>query len=407
MGVKVKELRPGKWFVVVRYKNKKWTQLIGSKTEAEVSARKIAQELKDQGMSPVLDRLSIRAPETTTVKEYAERWGAGLEKTDLKLSTINSYRSNLKHHIIPAFGGYELREISYSVLKQFIIEKVSQSYSKDTVRLMIVTMQLLMDEAFREGLIETPPVYKLGKFFRGAKRLREDPDPFSLKELHLVEDACERRWPEYYEFMVSMARTGIRIGEAIALQIADVDFVNQEIRIERNMPIHRQVTTPKTVSSKRVVEIGPELGRVLKAMLSRRKEEQFAKGKPESKWLFCNSEGNPLDYSNFAKAWNRMQNLAEVRRRRPHDLRHTFATLNLIAGKPLAWVSQQLGHKSPQITLTVYYRWVKGTKVGVSDVLDRKRPIEIPREMPVEKSDESGKKRQQNGNKQDLEDKNE
>jgi integrase len=86
--------------------------------------------------------------------------------------------------------------------------------------------------------------------------------------------------------------------------------------------------------------------------------------------LFCNTAGKPLDYSRFAKRWNQIQMVAQVRRRRPHDLRHTYASLNLMAGKALAYVSAQLGHKNPRITLEIYTRFVKGADPGPTDTLD-------------------------------------
>jgi integrase len=45
---------------------------------------------------------------------------------------------------------------------------------------------------------------------------------------------------------------------------------------------------------------------------------------------------------------------AELHRRGPHQMRHTFASLLLAAGEPITYVSQQLGHRDPSITLRVY-----------------------------------------------------
>jgi integrase len=49
---------------------------------------------------------------------------------------------------------------------------------------------------------------------------------------------------------------------------------------------------------------------------------------------------------------------AELRHRSPHDMRHTFATLSLLEGAPLAYVSKQLGHADKAITLRVYTHWL-------------------------------------------------
>jgi hypothetical protein len=47
----------------------------------------------------------------------------------------------------------------------------------------------------------------------------------------------------------------------------------------------------------------------------------------------------------------------------------------LLAGEPLAYVSAQLGHKSPEITLRVYSHWVPGTRRSATHALDS-RPAE-------------------------------
>ncbi len=43
-------------------------------------------------------------------------------------------------------------------------------------------------------------------------------------------------------------------------------------------------------------------------------------------------------------------------------LRHSFASLRLAEGAPLTYVSQQLGHSSPDTTLRHYARWIPDTK---------------------------------------------
>ena len=80
---------------------------------------------------------------------------------------------------------------------------------------------------------------KLGKFYRSAKRIKEKIDPFTIEELHLIETKCRERFPEYYGFVLCMARTGMRIGEVTALQWHDIDFETEYIVVRRNIPHHR------------------------------------------------------------------------------------------------------------------------------------------------------------------------
>jgi integrase len=68
--------------------------------------------------------------------------------------------------------------------------------------------------------------------------------------------------------------------------------------------------------------------------------------------------GTALDASNVRKALNQILDKAELHRRGPHQMRHTFASLLLQAGAPITYVSRQLGHKDSAITLRVYAHWL-------------------------------------------------
>ena len=90
--------------------------------------------------------------------------------------------------------------------------------------------------------------------------------------------------------------------------------------------------------------------------------------------------------SKVRKALNRIFDKAGMRRRGPHQLRHTFASLLLQAGEPVTYVSHQLGHKDSAITLRVYAHWLPDThgRRGV-DRLDEAafRPSVAPAVAPV------------------------
>ena len=102
-----------------------------------------------------------------------------------------------------------------------------------------------------------------------------------------------------------MARTGVRIGEALGLQLKDLDLDKGIAFIRRNIPIHRQVQRTKTKSSERSVDLSPELVQALRSLLRRRREEWFARGEKEiPKWVFWKAAGEHFDdpYPNWPEA---------------------------------------------------------------------------------------------------------
>jgi hypothetical protein len=84
----------------------------------------------------------------------------------------------------------------------------------------------------------------------------------------------------------------------------------------------------------------------------------LAAGRPFPDWVFSSVTGTALDESNVRKAFNGILDGAGVHRRGPHQMCHTFASLLLQEGAPITYVSQQLGHRDPSITLRVYAHWL-------------------------------------------------
>ena len=267
-----------------------------------------------------------------------------------------------------------LDSIDYSMLKGWVIKKAAK-YSKDSVRLMVAVLRVMLQEAVNEGILPTNPVMKLGKYYRSAKKIKMKIDPFTIAELHLIEAKCQEKFPQHYAFILCLARTGMRIGEVTALQWIDVDFANLYIIVRRNIPHHGQVETTKTAASDRKVDMSPELAEVLRQLRTERKKEALANGTvfDMEDWMFRTNAGTPIHYTNFLRrVWHRVLDIAQVRRRTPHDLRHTWASHMLASGADLAYVSAQLGHANPSITLRIYSHWVPGTRRITTSILDTK-----------------------------------
>jgi integrase len=103
--------------------------------------------------------------------------------------------------------------------------------------------------------------------------------------------------------------------------------------------------------------MGKDLYLALKGMDARSREDRMKAGTDDrSPWLFHAEGGGPIDYNKIYNDWSRAQKIAGVRMRSPHSLRHTYASVNLARGEDLAYISRQLGHANPAITLAIYTR---------------------------------------------------
>jgi integrase len=151
-----------------------------------------------------------------------------------------------------------------------------------------------------------------------------------------------------------LARTGMRLGEALALQWGDIDFRGRFIEVRRNY-VRGRVTRPKNGKSRRV-DMSQHLTDVLRRLHTQRKAEKLQHGWEEMpEWAFCTPQRGLLDQSNLRKrVFFPCLAKAGLRRVRIHDLRHTYATLLIQQGESLAYIKDQLGHHSIQVTVDIY-----------------------------------------------------
>ena len=367
MGITVVKIRD-RYYVAVRWEGKRRHFRAG---DTEEEADKIANDIRvlfnlegEKALDKFGSRRRGKAAELPTIKEYAEAHMKRLKKTSLKETTVNRYTGDLRNHIIPYFGHLPIDGITRKALKQFFGEKVEAGLRRDSIRNIRAALSSMLSEALDEELIQANPAFKIGKFYKAAPKDRDVPDPFSRAEAAAAIEAFGRKYPEYRELFLVLYRTGMRCGEATALQVGDLDFRNSRILIARNLPSSlpvRSVTTPKS-KRERYVEMDEELKAALKAFLKRRKEDWLALGKEAPMWLFCDKNGQPHRYDLYRKRWSRVLAAANIRYRSPGQLRHTFASLNLSEGKPLLWVAAELGHKDASLTLTKYSRWMPREK---------------------------------------------
>jgi integrase len=190
------------------------------------------------------------------------------------------------------------------------------------------------------------------------------------EELGVLLRTCQEHFPQWYPFVSLLARTGLRIGEACALQWGDLDFHGRFIEVQRNCVRYR-ITTPKNGKTRRV-DMSQQLTETLRALHLERKKEALRKGWGEVPlWIFYNRERELVDQHHFrGRVWPKMLEKAGLRHVRIHDLRHTFASLLIQQGESLAYVKDQLGHHSIRITVDTNGHLVPGGNKAAVDKLD-------------------------------------
>lgn len=167
-----------------------------------------------------------------------------------------------------------------------------------------------------------------------------------------LEGLSRCRNPAYYDIALVMLVFGLRIGEVAALKWDAVDLGEQTLRVKRLLEWRgpegdragrKIVDRVKTESSRRTLPI-PEIA--AEAFLRARARH------PTSEEVFLSKKGELLQDQNVVQVFNRVLAKLGVKWTGSHLLRHTNATLPLLAGMPLEQIQANLGHTSREQTET-------------------------------------------------------
>ncbi len=125
--------------------------------------------------------------------------------------------------------------------------------------------------------------------------------------------------------------------------------------------VHRKIVPTKNKKIRRV-NLSDELIAALTELRRRRRAEYLKRGENEiPEIVFCNESGKRMDRINLVgRYFLKCLEKAGLKRRRFHNMRHTFASLLLTDGAPIAYVSEQLGHSSIELTVKKYGRLIPG-----------------------------------------------
>ncbi|MFE4349778.1 site-specific integrase [Peribacillus butanolivorans] len=157
--------------------------------------------------------------------------------------------------------------------------------------------------------------------------------------------------------------SGLRKGEALALQVLDLDFTDNKIKIYKTLnydvlDIDNMFGPPKTETSYRKILIDESLTALLTRHVIKQKEIKLKLAERyhrETNLVFERRNGLPYSKSTLHRAFNRICRKAGISKHITiHGLRHTHAVLLLESGASLKDAQERLGYKSIQTTADVY-----------------------------------------------------
>lgn len=279
-------------------------------------------------------------PNAGTVRytTWSDTWLAGLHSIGPK--TRHGYISLLRSRVLPAFGRFELRQISTAAVRAWVAAMVDEGLSGARVRQALQVLRASLDVAVSDGLLVKNPAAGV-KAPRVEKRRQRF---LTADELGRLADAAG----DYGPLVWLLGWSGLRWGEAVALRVGRVDIKRRRLRVEEAATevggrIHFGL--PKTHETRTVILPKLVMGRI----------EPLIEGRDSDELVFTATKGGPLRQSNFRRTWRRAVEASDV----PddlliHDLRDTAASLAIATGASIKAVQRMLGHASAAMTLDTY-----------------------------------------------------
>jgi integrase len=246
-----------------------------------------------------------------------------------------------------ALGGYQLGQVSHSHIEAWIKRMADQPLAPGTIKTRYNNVRGVFRAAVRDRLIARDPTEAV----RLPRQRRADASMTipSIEDVGALVTAAD---DSFRAFVALCAFAGLRLGEAAAVQVVDIDFLRRQLTVARQVQRagDRQVEikAPK-YGSERVIYLPDELTTLLA-----RHVEAHTFGRTADRWLFQGEPGNPPHQNTVGYWWRKAKTTAGVSGVRLHDLRHFYASGLIAARCDVVTVQRALGHASATTTLRTY-----------------------------------------------------
>jgi integrase len=300
-----------------------------------------------------------------TLEAYTKKWLTSSAVVRLKAGTQEKYEEAMRLHWPPDLGQIPLTTLTKDHVKAVLADKTHGS--KSLLSMAASVLRTCLNAAIEEELIAENPAVRLGKSTVGAKK--RPISIFTPSQLTRLLTTCRVEFPHLYPTTLILARTGMRLGEALALQVGGIDFAQHRIWVRRIWGIRKakvgelRINTPKNGKG-RGVDVSNQRAAVLK------RHVRYCEARPNA-WLFPSTQTRlPWLLDTLRYRWELLVKAAGVPYRHPPTLRHTYASLLMQNGESLAYVVRRLGHWSITITVDTYGHLVPSLDRTAVDRLD-------------------------------------
>lgn len=313
--------------------------------------REVQKKIND--LIHALEHNTYHEPTRITVAEWCDQYIDLFAKDTLKPLTVVKYEATIRNHIKPRLGALKLQDVTGLDVQTMVTYAVRSGLSAKTVKDIAGLASKIFRTAYLEGLIDANPCARV----RTPKAAETEIRPLTSEEIALFLDAIKS--DRYGNAMAIQLFSGLREGELLGLSWENVDLEKGELKVDRQLQKHGKdwVIQPTTKNSRiRVVKL-PEIAM---PYLTDQKMAQMSErlDRPDfydyKSLVFADPVGDPVHTNVYYKHFKAIAASIGRPDARPHDLRHTAATVAIASGADIKSVQDLLGHATASFTLNVY-----------------------------------------------------
>ena len=304
------------------------------------------------------------------LKELLELWLERYMKHTIKIRTYNRYKSICELHLIKDLGEYELEELKPNVLQDFLLKKIDNKYSTNTIKGIVSVLKQALRLAITLEFVDKEYCSNLKMPSSEEKEI----SVFTKKEQQVIESFCLNHKKRNYIGIVICLYTGIRLGELLALTWDDIDFNSNLLTINKTSYSAKVdgktqiiVDKPKTKKSNRVIPLPNQLVKLLKII----------KKESNSKYVITTRNSRMVGNRSYQRTFKFILKKVNVPYRNFHSLRHTFATNAIELGMDVKTLAEILGHTNAMITLNRYSHSLLNYKIEMMNKLGKNLNLSI------------------------------
>ncbi|WP_123054503.1 site-specific integrase [Clostridium sp. JN-1] len=322
----------------------------------------------------------LPADEKITLQKWFKIWLYEYRINDLRPSSLERYCGIYNNYILNSpVGLRKLKDLKTSNIQAYYNILLKNNKTPGVIKSLNKLLKSVLNQAVKENYIIVNPCNNVIL-----------PKITNKREIQIFTVEEEKKFVKSLEIhrnralFILVLGTGLRQGEVLALRWSDIDFDNNELKVERTFKMVKLINKapgskaeliiqePKTKNSKRTIPIPSSVITELKKHRLRQLEEKLKAGDAyaDNDLVFPNAIGEPTDARNITRSYSRALKRADIPYKNFHAMRHTYATRLFERDVPLKTVQELLGHADISTTANIYTHVLPRQKVKAVDKLN-------------------------------------